>query len=491
MKVWVDTNRPAYINDIADEIRVFFGMAEVALICADEEIRQSADMNISAHIRRDENNWIVEAKVNWNARTACTQWCAPIREENALLRKRHEKRAIKIAIFRLMRKISDAYTPWGSLTGIRPTKLWRELLRDEGEKEALRMMLEDFDVLPEKVNLLNAIHHVQKPFLVDPKNTNEISIYVGVPYCKTRCLYCSFGSRLAPNETQLDVYLKALLEDISLGAQIVHATDYNVRSIYIGGGTPTIFSADRLKMLLTHIRACYPDWTGEFTVEAGRPDTLDAQKFEVMRDAGVNRISINPQSMHDTTLQRIGRNHTVKDVEEMFQMARFYGFDNINMDVIVGLPGETTADFQDTLERIANLNPDSLTVHTLAIKRSSFLKEHLDTYEMISAEEAEEMVALGATYARQLGMQAYYMYRQKYMRGNLENVGYACPGHVCMYNIDMMEENVSVMAHGAGAITKRIFGLENRVERIPNPKDVETYIAKYSELNERKRTLFR
>ncbi len=491
MNVLLCTNRPAYLNDIADEIRMFFGITDVVL--TDEQtLRQDDDdaLHVFAEIRREENEWVVEAKAALCGRAASSRWHTAAREDTPLLKKRYEKRAMKIAVFRLMRDLTDMRMPWGSLTGIRPTKLWRELLGTEGEEEALRLMREDFDVSPEKIELLRKIHEVQKPYLIENAQEKNVSVYIGIPYCKTRCLYCSFGSRTAPKDAQLDAYLGSLLQDISLGAQIVHEEGYPVRSVYIGGGTPTILSADRLNRLLAHIRACYPEWAGEFTVEAGRPDTVDAEKLAAMRRAGVNRISINPQSMNDETLERIGRRHTSEEVEKAFYLAREYGFSNINMDVIVGLPGETAEDFHNTLRRIETLSPDSLTVHTLAIKRSSFLKEHLETFKMVSAREAEEMVALGAAYAERMGMRPYYMYRQKYMRGNLENVGYARPNCACVYNIDMMEENVSVMAHGAGAITKRVFGAENRVERIPNPKDVDTYLSKFRELSERKRILF-
>ncbi len=491
MNVLLCTNRPAYLNDIADEIRMFFGVADVTLTDEAGLRRSNSDtLHVSVHIRREKNDWVVEAWAALHGDTVSGQRRTAAREDTPLLRKRYEKRAMKIAVFRLMRDLTGLNMPWGSLTGIRPTKLWRELLRAEGEKEALRLMRDDFEVSPAKIELLQKIHEEQAPFLVENAAEKNVSVYVGIPYCKTRCLYCSFGSRTAPRDAQLDIYLDGLLQDISLGEQIVHAGGYRVRSVYIGGGTPTILSADRLNKLLGHIRACYPEWTGEFTVEAGRPDSVDAEKLTVMRRAGVNRISINPQSMNDETLERIGRRHTAADVEKAFYLAREHGFSNINMDVIVGLPGETRDDFHNTLKRIETLSPDSLTVHTLAIKRSSFLKEHLDAFAMISAQEAEETVALGAAYAERMGMRPYYMYRQKYMRGNLENVGYARPHCACVYNIDMMEENVSVMAHGAGAITKRVFGAENRVERVPSPKDVDTYLVKFGELSERKRMLF-
>ena len=228
----------------------------------------------------------------------------------------------------------------------------------------------------------------------------------------------------------------------------------------------------------------------EFTVEAGRPDSVTAEKLHILYDAGVGRISINPQTMHDETLRLIGRNHTVKQVKEAFSLAREAGFSNINMDMITGLPGEDVTHVRGTLEEIFSMRPESLTVHSLAIKRSSRLRLQLEQWPLPDAATTEQMIESGAETAKALGMRPYYMYRQKYMRGNLENVGYAKPKAICLYNVDMMEETTSILAHGAGAMSKRIFGGERRVERIPNPKDIETYIAKLSTVNQQKRSLF-
>lgn len=226
------------------------------------------------------------------------------------------------------------------------------------------------------------------------------------------------------------------------------------------------------------------------TVEAGRPDTITQEKLAVLRAAGVGRVSINPQSMNERTLRLIGRSHTPEEIKTAFHMAREAGFASINMDVIAGLPGETEDDMRHTLDEIVRLAPDNLTVHTLALKRSSRLVEKLGEYPLPEAEVAEAMVTAGAEAAHALGMRPYYMYRQKYMRGNLENVGYALPGKECVYNIDMMEDTTSIMAHGAGAMTKCIYDAERRVERVPNPKDIATYIAKIDRLAEEKRRMY-
>lgn len=409
-------------------------------------------------------------------------------ETDPLDRKRQEKRAEKRAVYALMQRIQPMEMPWGSLTGIRPTKLLRELCGRVGEREAVRQFAEVFSVRADKLRLAATINAVQKPFL-ESVRLNDVDIYIGIPYCKTRCLYCSFGAEIA-KKNAIAEYLPYLFRDIENGARLVRDYGYHVRAVYLGGGTPTVLSAVELDALLTHFETQYGGYGTECTVEAGRPDTITREKLQVLRDHGVGRISINPQTMSDETLRRIGRAHTAEQIKEAFALARSMGFDSINMDLIAGLPGETVADFERTLAEIKELRPDNLTVHTLAIKRSSRLKDQLDKYPLPARADVETMIGMGFLTARELGLWPYYMYRQKYQNGNLENVGYAEEGKLCVYNIDMMEETTSILAHGAGAMTKRVFGGQNRVERIPNPKDVPTYGAKLDTLDAAKRMLF-
>ena len=403
-------------------------------------------------------------------------------------RKRQEKRAEKRAVYALMQKIRPMEMPWGSLTGIRPTKLLRELCERVGEEEAVRQFKDVFSVRLDKLRLAATINAVQKPF-IESVQPCDVDVYVGIPYCKTRCLYCSFGAEIA-KKNAIQEYLPFLFGDIENGAKLLKDGGYRVRAAYFGGGTPTVLTADELDALLTHFEVCYGGYGAECTVEAGRPDTITREKLQVLRAHGVERISINPQTMSDETLRRIGRAHTAEQIKEAFALAREMGFSSINMDLIAGLPGETAADFERTLSEIRMLRPDNLTVHTLAIKRSSRLKEQLDKYPLPSREDVETMIDMGFSVARDIRLWPYYMYRQKYQNGNLENVGYAADGKLCMYNVDMMEETTSILAHGAGAMTKRVFGSGNRVERIPNPKDVSTYGAKLNALDAAKRKLF-
>jgi len=480
-------DREEYKNDGAEIIRAYLGRAEISFGgdwdgapgCAFRaEFLEGASPYVRALGRMEKGGPVA----------AYTRRIEPA--PSALLKKRQEKRALKIALFRVLRALlPETVLPWGSLTGIRPTKLFRELASELGEAEALRVFERDFDVQPQKASLAMEIVRVQEPIL-NGAMPRELDLYIGIPFCRTRCLYCSFASEVVGERGVPEEYLAALYREIADGARIAAEGGWRVRCTYVGGGTPTVLTAEQLKKLLAHAESCYGGLGRELTVEAGRPDTVDAEKFRALIDAGVGRISLNPQSMNADTLSRIGRSHTPEDILRAYGEAREAGFSNINMDVIAGLPGETEEDMRRTLASVVRLAPENLTVHTLAVKRSSRLRERIDAYPLASAAEAERMVALGAQTASALGMRPYYMYRQKYMRGNLENVGYALPGKDCVYNVDMMEEAVTILAHGAGAMTKRVYpGRDQRVERLPAPKDIAAYVAKLPLLEQEKRRL--
>ena len=481
----ISTNRTEYRNDIAEEIRLFLGLAEIVLL---EEIDPvAAELVFDLQLVQDGLHYTAFAKAN---DFECKEEFVLAENASILLKKKLEKRALKLACYHLLKRMYPAIaTPWGSLTGIRPTKLFRELSQEGGEQAARENFLNVFDVSPEKTGLAARICAVQEPFIRSVQQ-NEIDVYVGIPFCKTKCLYCSFPSEVLGKQDRLTQYLDVLKRDIAAGAVLARERGLSIRSFYMGGGTPTVLSASQMDELLSFIRAQYGSLGIEATVEAGRPDTIDQEKLLVLKSHGIGRISINPQTMNDETLKRVGRSHTRVDIEWVYELAREIGFDSINMDLIAGLPGETAADMLRSCNAIAELRPDNLTVHSLAIKRSSTLKKELDEHALSSAAEAEEMTRIGAACAAQMGMQPYYMYRQKYMSGNLENVGYALPGKECVYNIDMMEETASILSHGAGTMTKRVFHGQNRIERLPSPKDVPTYLAKLDRLIEDKRMFF-
>ena len=473
------TDAPQYTNDIAEEIRMFFGMVPIT------ETKEP-DTALSLSVTLDRAAQTAYAFVLPDGAPVTVSYT--VDHSDPLDTKRQEKRALKRAAYALLQQIRPTEMPWGSLTGIRPTKLLRELCARVGEREAVRQFQEVFSVRADKLRLAATINAVQKSIL-DSVQPNDLDVYIGIPYCKTRCLYCSFGAELLkPNA--VEEYLPFLFRDIENGARLAHEGGYHVRALYIGGGTPTVLNAAQLDALLTHYENTYKSYGLESTVEAGRPDTITEEKLNVLKAHGVGRISINPQSMSDETLRRIGRMHTAAQIKEAYETARRLGFASINMDLIAGLPGETVADMEQTLSEIKSLRPDNLTVHTLAIKRSSRLIDRLEQYPLPKREDVETMIEMGFKAAREIGLWPYYMYRQKYQNGNLENVGYAADDRLCIYNIDMMEETTSILAHGAHAMTKRVFTGQNRVERIPNPKDVSTYGEKLAALDRQKRALF-
>ncbi|PKM40599.1 MAG: coproporphyrinogen dehydrogenase HemZ [Firmicutes bacterium HGW-Firmicutes-9] len=481
----ISTNRTEYRNDIAEEIRLFLGMSEIVLL---EEIDPaSAEIVFYLTLVQEGLLYTAHAKANDLEQTETFELAE---NATALEKKKLEKRALKLACYHLLKRMyPDVATPWGSLTGIRPTKLFRELSQEGGEQSAREQFIDLFDVSEEKTDLAARICAVQEPFIRSVQS-NQIDLYVGIPFCKTKCLYCSFPSEVLGKQDRLTRYLEALKRDIAAGAALVREKGLSVRSFYMGGGTPTVLSASQMDALLTFLREQYGSFGIEATVEAGRPDTIDREKLLVLKQHGIDRISINPQTMNDETLKRVGRSHTREDIVRVYDLAREIGFASINMDLIAGLPGETKDDVQRSCDAIAMLRPDNLTVHSLAIKRSSLLKKELDDHALSTAEQAEQMTRIGAVCAEQMGMNPYYMYRQKYMSGNLENVGYALPGKECVYNIDMMEETASILSHGAGTMTKRVFDGQNRIERLPSPKDVPTYLNKLDKLIEDKAQFF-
>lgn len=478
------TNRPEFYNDICEEIRLFIPRGEISL-----DSEQDGESTLSLLFSHNED-FTAEAVYEHEGKSCRYVHKTPARFENDVVEKRYAKRCMKTACFRALRQAyPDKLIPWGSLTGIRPTRLLRELTETEGRDAALRMMRDEFDVTEPKILLADEINSVQLPYLRSA-GESDLGVYVGIPFCRTRCLYCSFASRLRTKKTDMAAYLRALHRDIELGSEMARSHRLSPRSFYVGGGTPTILTEDELGALLDKICSCYDTAGREFTVEAGRPDTITKEKLLIMKAHGVNRVSVNPQTMCDRTLKTVGRDHTSDDIIACFEMVKDVGFDSVNMDLIAGLPNESIDDFASTLNAVGKLDPDCLTVHTLAIKRASRLHEHMDEYELPSVDEVDRMVDLGLSAARGMGMSPYYMYRQKYMAGNLENVGYSKPGSVCVYNIDMMEDGMSILAHGAGAMTKRVFDGGGRIERVPNNKDIETYTAKIEETNAEREKLF-
>lgn len=402
--------------------------------------------------------------------------------------KKGTKTIIKRSIFNVLDELFKTYVPWGILTGIRPVKIVHNLLDQGLSEEDIRENLKNnYLIKDEKIDLALDIAKRERVFIY-PIDKNKISLYVSIPFCPTRCVYCSFPANPMKQFGHLrDKYVKALIKEIKGLAKLLKDTNKDIETLYIGGGTPTALEANQLDVL---IKALFEELDlsniKEFTVEAGRPDTITKEKLEVMKKHNVTRISINPQTMNNETLVKIGRDHNVDDIINCFKMARDLGFDNINMDIILGLVDEDLEMVRNTLEKIKELSPESLTVHTLAIKRASTLKENIDKYELTRYEEMIKMIDLSMEYAKDMGLNPYYMYRQKHMLGNLENIGYAKEGFECIYNIQIMEEKQSNLAVGAGAISKYVYVDEDRIERTDNVKNVEQYIDRVDEMIERK-----
>jgi len=401
------------------------------------------------------------------------------------------KSRIKRRLYALLVLRTGRLLPWGTLTGIRPTKIVMAKLK-EGvpEEEIAAYMKETYYTSDEKIDLAvkTALH--ERELLGGLEYGEGYSLYIGIPFCPTTCLYCSFTSfPISQWKGRVRLYLDALFHEMESVAERMEGKVLD--SVYFGGGTPTSLEAGELDWLLGKLEDAFDlGRIRELTVEAGRPDSITREKLAVLKKHGVTRISINPQTMKQKTLDLIGRRHTVDMVKECFFMAREAGFDNINMDLIVGLPEEGLEDVRETMEQIQRLDPDSITVHSLAIKRAARLNTMKEVYKDLKIVGTQEMINLTARYAAEMGMEPYYLYRQKNMAGNFENVGYAKPGKACLYNILIMEEVQTIIGCGAGTTTKRLFPHQNRIERCENVKDVAQYIERIGEMMERKRVLF-
>ncbi|MCL1964426.1 MAG: coproporphyrinogen dehydrogenase HemZ [Firmicutes bacterium] len=479
MTIRLFTPLSAHFSDLAEVIRVFFPEAEVVAGVAD-----ACDIAHETHLYSDEAGYWAEDTFTFAGNTF--RWTTKVRGDR-WERKRRRKRGMKQSLYYLLKRGTRISPPWGSLTGIRPTRLFYDRLHGGDKPAAARQaLIRLYDLREDRARLLEDTVLTQRGLM--EAAANAIDLYVGVPFCVSRCAYCSFFAEAVGKGEKVAPYMEALLRETDAVAELTSRHGLLPRAVYVGGGTPTALDAATLSRLLMRLRLLFPA-AGEWTVEAGRPDTIDRDKLQACRDAGVTRVCINPQSMNDETLAVIARAHTRQDTERAFGLSRAIGFDNINMDVIAALPGEGPEDFFRTLDAVSALAPDSLTVHALARKHGSRLNEF--GFEPTKAEAAETMVEMGATFACGMGMRPYYLYRQKYVAGNLENVAYARPGKECLYNVDIMEETTSILAMGAGAISKRVFPGEGRIERAPNVGDVGHYLARVDEMIARKERLWR
>jgi oxygen-independent coproporphyrinogen-3 oxidase len=402
--------------------------------------------------------------------------------------RKQNKDILKRALYELLVKLSGKTLPWGNLTGIRPAKLAMAMLEDGMKNtEIAQEFRENYAVSPQKTALAITIANRERELLKEIDYEHGYSLYIGIPFCPSICLYCSFSSSpLKLWEKKVDTYLDALIREIAAVAPMMKHRKLD--TIYFGGGTPTTLSPDQLDRLLTAVGEHFGfEGLKEFTIEAGRPDSITREKLEVIRRYPVTRISVNPQTMNQVTLDIIGRRHTVEETKQAFALARELGYDNINMDLIVGLPGEDCSMVAHTMEELKKLDPDSVTVHSLAVKRAARLNIFKDQYQEMTFENNQEIMDMTQRYAQEMGMGPYYLYRQKNMKGNFENVGYAKVDKAGIYNILIMEEKQPIIALGAGGSSKLVFDGGHRIERVENVKDVTNYITRIDEMIERKR----
>lgn len=410
-------------------------------------------------------------------------------KESALIRMEGfaDKNEAKRALFDQLSRLTGQKPDWGTLTGVRPAKLTMEYFRKGNDPDQVKQILkENYYLSDEKIKLLIDLCLLQREILKDC-DPRAVGIYAGIPFCPTRCVYCSFTSNQVKYE-KIPPYLEALHKEIDFVGQHLKNIGRQAESIYIGGGTPTTLNADDLGRLIAKMKGAFDMSTvREFTVEAGRPDTITEEKLRVIKDSGVGRISINPQSMKQRTLELIGRSHTPGEIVEAFKKAKEVEIPIINADLITGLPEEQPEDFRETLERIIELDPENITVHTLAVKRASKLIEQDADYNYRQGEVVREMLAIANDKLKAAGYAPYYMYRQKHMSGNFENIGWSKPGTESIYNIRIMEEDQTIVAMGAGGISKMYYPEENRLERVPNVSNYEIYIERIDEMIERKR----
>ena len=395
-----------------------------------------------------------------------------------------KRRLLKQHCYLLLQQLSgDAAHPWGIMTGVRPTKIvhryWDSGMSVEQIKKAVQ---EEYFVQPDKAALLVDVTQRQRTFLLQREEAvRQVSVYLSIPFCPTRCAYCSFPAFSLPKPALQETYLTNLLAECQAVGQLLRQQGKQVQTVYIGGGTPTSLNADQLQRLLEGVQR-YLVWQPlqEFTVEAGRPDTITADKMAVLRDLGVDRVSVNPQTMQDEVLRAMGRSHTAADILTAYDIVRKSGIPIVNMDLIAGLPKDSVAGFRNTLNTVLSLDPENITVHTLALKKGARLM--MEREGLPTGEETSAMLDYAWDALRAAGQIPYYLYRQKYMSGALENIGWCKPGTEGLYNICIMEELHSILALGAGGSTKLTNPATGKVVRLTNPKYPQQYMERIDQL---------
>ena len=443
---------------------------------------KNEDAVIMTNLTHKNNSINVYAEIIYNGKTYCEDCFYPFDStvcDKRLIKKNYTC-AVTKAFCRTAQKIRNVNLPWGVMSGIRPAKVVRQYHEDGYSYDEIKNILMSlYEVSEKKAELAIRVAKNEKLILSDI-GKNSVSIYIGIPFCPTRCLYCSFVSTdLKKSGKYTDDFVRLLVKEIEKTSQILSDLSLYAQNIYIGGGTPTSLSVNQLKDIFDAIEKYLKnEKLKEFTLEAGRPDTITKEKLIAAKNAGVNRISINPQTMNDVTLKKIGRRHSSDMIREAFRLARECGFDNINMDLIAGLPDESVEMFKYSLNEIIKMNPENITVHSMCIKKAAALR--FSEIELTKSKDMNEMLDYTAQVMKNTKREPYYMYRQKNISGNLENVGYAEKSRMSFYNINIMEEAQTIIALGGGAVTKIVKG--DRIERIFNFKDPYEYINRFDEI---------
>ena len=470
-----------YHYETENLVRVFFPNEKID-VC---EERAGESRFIETKIKKREEGALVSVTVSLgNELFEEKEFSFSSKEENESEDSFLERKTV-LLLFELLKRATGYVPPWGILTGVRPAKLMTSLCEEKGEKKAREYFQNELLVSEEKTSLALSVAKKEKP-IIEKSKRNSFSLYISIPFCPTRCSYCSFVSHSNESAKKLmPKYVDLLCRELEETAKISKSLSLSLESIYIGGGTPTALSAELLKKLTLCVKENFniPE-NCEYTIEAGRPDSVDDEKLDVIKKSGATRISINPQTFNDSVLEVIGRKHTSEMTENALLAARRCGFDNINMDLIAALPTDTVESFEKTLQKTLSFEPENITVHTLALKRSSFIVT--EEKERGDAKTAQEMLSLAFKMLSENGYEPYYMYRQSKCVGNLENVGWAKRGFECDYNIYMMEECHTVLACGAGAVTKLRSPTSKNIERIFNFKYPYEYIDRFDELLKRK-----
>lgn len=475
--IQIQLNEDEFQYDVYTLTKAFFAMEDVKVeIGIDGKHREDKTFII---VKYEETQVILTIKENG---IIVAQGGA----EFAGIERKEKKNRLKRLLYAKLAEYTGKELPWGNLTGIRPVKIVMSMLeKGNGREETIEDLKKIYCIGQEKAELSVEIAQRELSVLNTFDYKSGYSLYIGIPFCPTTCLYCSFTSYpITLWQKRTREYLEALYKELTYISQAM--SNKRLDSVYIGGGTPTTLSHEELRSLIHFIRGKFDcSAVKEFCVEAGRPDSITKEKLNVLKECGIERISINPQTMNEETLKIIGRQHSVEDIIQAYDLAKETGFKTINMDIILGLPGENMIHLEHTMEEIQKLNPENLTVHSLALKRAARLNIQKQSYIEEINTAPEDMMKRTAEYAKRMGMEPYYLYRQKNMGGNLENVGYAKPGHIGLYNILIMEEKQTIVAAGAGAMSKYVFP-DGSITRVENVKDVTNYMKRIDEMIARK-----